>query len=351
MAEAFIKYAEGIETKLLPLYPTPEDKWQSEYGQTDLLKEHYVSLEEAKSFKPTDILIFWAPETINQIAGIFGRKDCRYISFALHEWTIFSKEFKQALDSFDFCAVPSSWSKETYIKNGVPEDKIFILPCGISDEFLKSEGHKRNPDTTEHTNFIFVGKIEERKAFDELILTFNKASKNTNSHLKLLTFSQTKDTDIRNYVKQLVPDNNNIFPFFARIDTEEKMRAIYEHSDYLLLPSRSGAVELPMLEAMTCGCLPICTNFSGMSYYLPEDYKFKILVKELVPIYDPIYFPNKGEKGHWAEPDWTDLAQMIDYANEIPRSFYNDLSVHVYKHVRDNFSWSNIIPSFLKAIN
>lgn len=359
MAEGFIKYQTEFDIRILPLYPCPNDPFQANYGQTDLLKEHYVTEEQAKEFDPTHVFIFWNPiESYSKMVTLLGRENRCYISFALHEWTIFDKAFVQALNSFDYCACPSSWSKQIYIENNISPDKIIMFPCGVDEAYLQSSGHKDGISelpSSMRKSFLFVGKIENRKSFDETIITFDKATKGLEdkAHLKVLAFSQFRDLDVRNYIKKLVPDNTNIFPFFARIDSIDKMRMVYEHSDYLLMPSRAGAIELPLLEAMACGCVPIAIAYSGMKDYLPNSneqlWPWNIGIKDFIDIYDPIYFPLRNV-GKWAEPNWSNLEFLIRSAISTPSNIYKAYSTRVFNHIRDNFIWSKIIPKFVKSL-
>ena len=59
------------------------------------------------------------------------------IGYNVWESTRYSEQFFQQLLTLDELWVPTKWQKEISIKQGYPEDKIFVIPEGVDGTTFK----------------------------------------------------------------------------------------------------------------------------------------------------------------------------------------------------------------------
>lgn len=348
---------EDIEIKVLPTHPVPQDESHAMYDLTSDIKDCIITPAQARDWSPTHVFIFWTPEIYKQIRSYFSGQNCKFIGYGIFEWTIFSKEFTEEINQMDYYSVPSKWAQEVCLENKITIP-VNILHAGIEEPYLSSPGHNyenlvENPDAIKE--FLFVGKMENRKSFDECVTNFadvNRSIKDKNKrvHLKLLTFNQFGSQTPAQRLKELNIDMENdvIYPYVSRVRNPTHMRKyIYETHDFILIPSKAGAIELPLLESMACGCVPICTNYSGMSEYLIPNSGWNIPIKTLEGIFDPTYFPNKGKTGVWGIPDWEAFKGRIKSAINIEPEVFKAQSELVREWVITQFNYKTICKEYL----
>jgi len=152
--------------------------------------------------------------------------------------------------------------KEQYLKMGVDEEKIKIVPLGINlEEYadLPEEGKFRskfniNP---EDNLIIFIGRIHEIKGLDLLIESFNQLihdngddSSSNNYKLAIIGPDDGYLSVINQKIKDLSLDTDVIIT--GPLYKEEKQEALVD-CDLFVMPSKYESFTTSGLEAMACG--------------------------------------------------------------------------------------------------
>ena len=104
------------------------------------------------------------------------------IGYNVWESTEYSPQFFQQLLTLNELWVPTEWQKEISIKQGYPENKIFVIPEGVDGTIFKPPSRPKKQDKFQ---FIIVGRWDYRKGVKESIEGFLKAFPN-NSDVELL---------------------------------------------------------------------------------------------------------------------------------------------------------------------
>ena len=144
--------------------------------------------------------------------------------------------------------------KEQYLKMGVAEDRIEIVPLGINlDEYanLPESGNfkSRHGIDAEDKVILFLGRIHEIKGLDLLVNAFDKIE---NDNVKLAIVggdSGFKDT-LDEMIEERDLQDKVIFP--GVMTGREKIEALVD-CDVFVMPSRYESFTTSGLEAMACG--------------------------------------------------------------------------------------------------
>ncbi len=144
--------------------------------------------------------------------------------------------------------------KEQYLKMGVAEDRIEIVPLGINlDEYanLPETGNfkSRHGIDAEDRVILFLGRIHEIKGLDLLVNAFDKI-RNDNVKLAIVGGdSGFKDT-LDEMIEERDLQDRVIFP--GVLTGRDKIEALVD-CDVFVMPSRYESFTTSGLEAMACG--------------------------------------------------------------------------------------------------
>ena len=144
--------------------------------------------------------------------------------------------------------------KEQYLKMGVAEDRIEIVPLGINlDEYanLPETGNfkSRHGIDAEDRVILFLGRIHEIKGLDLLVNAFDKI-RNDNVKLAIVGGdSGFKDT-LDEMIEERDLQDKVIFP--GVLTGRDKIEALVD-CDVFVMPSRYESFTTSGLEAMACG--------------------------------------------------------------------------------------------------
>ncbi|MBQ6512764.1 glycosyltransferase [Methanobrevibacter sp.] len=156
---------------------------------------------------------------------------------------------------YDACKVfaLTEVEKQQYLKMGIQESKIEIVPLGINlDEYktLPSNGHfKSKYGINENEKLIlFLGRIHEIKGLDLLIKAFNKISED-NVKLAIVGGNYGFLDEVKSLIKELNIEDKVIIP--GVLTGENKKEALVD-CDIFVMPSRYESFTTSGLEAMAC---------------------------------------------------------------------------------------------------
>jgi glycosyltransferase involved in cell wall biosynthesis len=170
------------------------------------------------------------------------------------------KRMIEETDLFDFILTPSNFVKNSYIKYGFPEDKIFNIPIGVDVNKFKKF------DTGEiKSNKIFrvfyVGQIIPRKAHIDLLEAWKK--------LKLpnaeLVFIGSLSDEMIPILKKYEGLHKNL----GTLSHTEIVENLNQSSVFVMPSVEEGCAFAP-IEAMSCGVPVILSTNTGSGELVTE---------------------------------------------------------------------------------
>lgn len=212
------------------------------------------------------------------LSHIFGsgidKKDKKiiYLSDAVfsqmvgYYWFDLSEQRKNALDKLeanslklaDQLIYSSDWARLAAIESyGVSEDKVSMLPfpAPLEDSFIDNKSVEK-----EEINLLFVGVDWKRKGVDNAINCIDALNASDKNHKYVLNIvGLTSDKQYNNVVfhGRLSRDD---------IEQRKKLVALYQNSDFFILPTKADCSPVVFSEAYEYGLPIISTRTGGVNY-------------------------------------------------------------------------------------
>lgn len=158
-------------------------------------------------------------------------------------------EYAQA----DLITVPSNFVRRTFVEQGVPENKLRVLPYGVNLTRFTPAGQ---PDEGRF-DILFVGGMSLRKGVQYLVQAYSKLS----HPAKSLTFVGAPSLIVMDLLKArgLWPEDAKVLGHIP----QEELKHLMSKSHVLVLPSIEEGLALVQAQAMACGCPVIGTPNAG----------------------------------------------------------------------------------------
>jgi alpha-maltose-1-phosphate synthase len=151
----------------------------------------------------------------------------------------------------DAITVPSTVAGRSFLKMGVPSEKVHVIPYGVRlDKFFPTQ-----PPPTNSFEVLFAGQVSLRKGIPYLLQAFARL-KHPN---KRLTIVGAVQDDIRALLPTLPTEHVVFTGSLPQAELAEKMSA----SHLLVLPSVEEGLALVQGQAMACGCPILATTATG----------------------------------------------------------------------------------------
>ena len=229
----------------------------------------------------------------------------------------FTDAYKERLiqepQSADYVFVNSSYSRNSQIISGIPENKIYMLPLGFDAKDIQTclEKEKRN-------RFLYVGRISQSKGIFYMLEAFRKLN-SANATLTLIGHNQTDFRLLKKYEKfaTILPPTN-----------QAELFLLYKEYDALILPTILDGFGFVILEALAAGTPVITTSHS----FGPE-------------------IISDGKNGFIVEPrDIEGLSEKIERIIELSPAEYMRMR-QIANHSASLFSWEQYSTRLHQVLN
>lgn len=230
----------------------------------------------------------------------------------------------EACSRMDHILVPSEFQRQAFIRSGLPESKVHIIPHGTETE--KFPHFVRKPRSV--YTFGIAGYLNERKGVFDVIRAF------------------ASEFDRNESVRLLLHSTNPAFGYYrffqdSRIVTDcvllsqEKLNEWYQSIDCFVFPSRAEGVGQPPREAMASGLPVILTNYSGLEEICNPDVCYPLTPIRFEMGVNP---QNLEQPGRWAKIEIRELMYQMRYVYEHQEEA-RQKGEKAAQWIRDNFSW------------
>lgn len=149
----------------------------------------------------------------------------------------------------DKILVGSSFAKATFVSEGVPEDKLYVVPYGVDTELFSASTFSRDSNSF---RVVFAGQVSQRKGIAYALRAY-EAIHAPDSSLTLVGKLQDDGSSLAPW--------RGIFRYIPHLPRADLAR-IFESSDVFLFPTLIEGMPIVVLEAMASG-LPVITTPNG----------------------------------------------------------------------------------------
>lgn len=176
-----------------------------------------------------------------------------------------------------FAVVTEAVKKQLVEYLNIPQEKIVV----VYHSFDNSIFNDKSRCDKEQINVIFVGRLVIEKGIDDFLLI---AKKNPRINFLIIGDGPEKEK-----IKSISNVEKNV-SFMGFVSNKNILASHYKKSDFILLPSKRNLIweelfGMVLIEAMACGCIPICTDHIGPKTILNDSALYK-------NIYDETHFVN-----------------------------------------------------------
>lgn len=137
----------------------------------------------------------------------------------------------QVMSALDRVIAPSAWVKQALIWNGMPPERVSVVPHGVMTDVV-GDGHKTQ---SEKVRFAYIGRITKIKGVDLLINAFRKLSKDFPISLAIYGPSSPDETDYLHLCQELARGDSRV-SLMGSLSREEFPEA-FKGIDVLVVPS------------------------------------------------------------------------------------------------------------------
>ena len=157
-------------------------------------------------------------------------------------------EYAQA----DAVTVPSNFVRRTFVDEGVPEEKVHVVPYGVNLEEFQPVG---GPPEDGTFRIVFVGQVTLRKGVPYLLEAFRQFR----HPKKELVIVGAMEESARGVFDKLWTEGVRYVGIVPRAEVER----YFSTSHVMTLPSLEEGLALVQAQALACGCPVVATPNTG----------------------------------------------------------------------------------------
>ena len=290
--KSFIKHKKS-NIRIIPMIPSGGNFFFNKLRHLLLFPLHILKLRPY--LKKTDIIHFRAPTGFGVLFLPWI-----YIFWSKKIWIKYG-------GSWNSNNVPLTYKFQRWLLLNFPKNAIvtlnssknklkgnffqFLNPCFKNEIIKKNKNivHKKNFENG--LNLVFVGRVEKDKGIDDVFEVFQKIEgmKNINS-LKIV--GESKREKYYSEKATIISSKISILGSLNRKDIFK----IYENSHVLILLSKSEGFPKVIMEAGVFGCVPIVSNFYGISEvikhgsegFVMDSYNSKYNYKDFQSVFEDV---------------------------------------------------------------
>lgn len=216
-----------------------------------------------------------------------------------YETSLWPNSWKQYYHLVDFYFPSSNFSAEIFYKNGIPQEKIFVIPHGVDTNIFNPNIPKIKLKTEKKFKFVSVVAPHYRKNIPLLLNAYCEAFTAKDDVCLILKTKSYKHSDgvyhieknpngrkqfeivlgdvfrdlIKKFGKKNIPSIELLSGHVGNV------ASILNACDCHVTTTGAEGFGLPMLESIACGLLNIVPNYSGHLDFLNEDNSLLIDVR------------------------------------------------------------------------
>ena len=151
----------------------------------------------------------------------------------------------------DLITVPSSFAARSFVEEGVPAEKVRVIPYGVRlEQFVRTGGPPAG-----RFDVLFAGSVGLRKGVPYLLEAFARLR----HPAKRLRFAGALHADLRSVLQRLPQDQ---VEFLGPV-SQARLAELMSTSHVMALPSIEEGLALVQGQALACGCPVLASTNTG----------------------------------------------------------------------------------------
>ena len=168
------------------------------------------------------------------------------------------------IKSASYFNVPGQNSMDFWVKNKVPDEKINLLHSTIDTNFFKpNNNHSKKYD------FIVLSRLAKEKRVDIIIELLGQLKKKGYTFRTVIVGNGNKQDLLKKQV-----EDQNLDDFVEFVGFQKDTRKWFNQAKFYLMYSESEGLPTSLMQAMSCGLVPIVTDVGNISGLVDEKVGF-----------------------------------------------------------------------------
>ena len=272
-----------------------------------------------------------------------------------YEWAganVLPTGFAKNYQACDLIITPSHFAKKVFVDSGVPENRVRVVPHGITASLYRASSTVKLPTQKSYKILANVAQNHRRKNIPGLLEAYGKAFTNKDDVCLILKTKDKKPThqfDIS--LQDCLADFKKRFPQHAELkvmsDFVEDISSLYRSVDTIFTMSHCEGFYFPGLEGIAAGKMSIAPNWGGQVDFLNNSNALLIDGKEGRADPKSMYWESKNN-AIWFVPSVDDAAAKLRYAYQNYQSL-NAKTAEQQASVLNQYGWSNVVDRILSC--
>jgi glycosyltransferase involved in cell wall biosynthesis len=227
--------------------------------------------------------------------------------------------------------------KESFIKNGISEKKIYIIPYGTDTSFFTCRSEK-----PKKFKVLFVGRVGLAKGIHYLLEAWNQL--NFSIHDAELHIVGPIDEQVKIYLKQKTLPANI---FWHGGLAQEALKKIYASASLFVLPSLQEGLAMVLLEAMASGVPILATTRTGAQDVIINNQEgFIVEPKNATALAEKILwgFKHQDELFNMGQcaAEKAKKQSWTTYVEQVITAYKEIISLYMYENRLKKELWKNV---------
>lgn len=279
-----------------------------------------------------------------------------------YETDILPKKWYGAHKYLDIVLPSSEFSKEIFLKNDWPEEKLIVVPHGIHPEEYKTNA-KTPLINNKPFRFLNVSIPHQRKNMDLLVEAYYdafignqdvclvfKTNLNPSAGRRPYEFEVDFQEQIKDIQKRYLAKGVGKLPMIEVFqDRVNSMATLYNSCDVLVSASSAEGFGIPLLEGLASNMIVIAPNATGQKDFLNKNNSLLVDVKKIKATRKYQYWtPSKGAKTYL--PIKEHLSEQMLNAYNNYKQLKLDFEAERLRTV-EKFTWKNAAKQIIEIID
>jgi glycosyltransferase involved in cell wall biosynthesis len=353
-------------------YPISTNGFNNSFFNKEKMLQSTLGLEKLKKNNiPIDIdLTYTVPNNFSQRFLPNSKAKC-----AIYNYETFNpngngwvENWKNYYHLADYYFPSSNFSAEIFIKNGVPAEKVFVIPHGVDIKIFNTNIPPTKLKTNKKFKFCSVVAPHYRKNIDTMLGAYCKAfTAKDDVCLVLKTkvyrhsdglYDATKNPNgrkgfeivIGDIFKELYNKYGSNMPEVELVDGHvDNIASIYNACDAHISTTGAEGFYMPGLEVQACGLINIAPRYSGHLDFMNGGNALLINTELREAKREEQYWTyNKGSK--IGQPDVNHTAELMQRAVKEKDELLKKFKPEMEKMVKE-YSWQNAAQKIVDVVN